>query len=223
MRTFLTEFQERKREVRRYMAVLRLADRDTADDTKRRFEKEARIFRAAALLVIYNAIEASARSAIQAIYDEIEQSATPFHLLHEQFRKRVIRDFKQHAGEDKAFAMQDVAVEMIIASFNSRRIFNGNVDAREIRDQSAHYGFKTDTDYTQSKHGEHLVTVKNKRNDLAHGILSFSSVGKDYTVRELLEIERCSLAYMEGILNNINDYLDQKAYLAPSPQKLASA
>ncbi|NOU06009.1 MAG: hypothetical protein HOO99_07485, partial [Hyphomicrobiaceae bacterium] len=214
MRPFLEEFYDRKREVGRYMAVLRLSEKTMSDATKRRMEREARIFRAAALLVIYNAIEASARSSIQAIYDEIEQSATPFSALHEALRRRIIKDFKAHAGEDAHQGMQNVAVEMVVASFNPRRIFNGNVDAREIKSQATDYGFDASTLYASSKNGEHLVTVKNKRNDLAHGIASFSAVGKDYTVRELLEIAKYSIGYMEGILTNIDKYLDNRAYLS---------
>jgi hypothetical protein len=216
MKTFLVEFYDRRAEVQQYLAVLRFAEKRLSGDIKTRKESEARIFRAAALLVIYNAIEASARSAIQAIYDEIEQSATPFSLLRQSIRRRVIRDFKVNAGEDAHHAMQNVAIEMIVASFNPQRVFSGNVDAREIRAQSKDYGFDTTTDYVTSQHGKHLVTVKNKRNDLAHGIASFSTVGKDYTLRELQQISRFSLAYMEGILKNIDKYLDERHYLEES-------
>ena len=213
MRTFLEEFYDRKREVRRYMAVLRVAEDAMTEPQRRRHDREARVFKAAALLVLYNAIEASARSAIQAIYDEIEQSNIAFESLHEPLRRRVLRDFKANAGVDASQSMQNVAIEMVLASFNSRRIFNGNVDAREIRNQSSDYGFDTTTEYSKSRNGSDLLTVKNKRNDLAHGIVPFSDVGKEYTVQELLNIQRYSLGYMEGILNNINTYLDQKCYL----------
>lgn len=213
MKTFLLEFYDRRNEVRQYLAVLTLAESRTDGDMRARKESEARIFRAAALLVIYNAIEASARSAIQAIYDEIEQSATPFNLLRESIRRRVIRDFKVNAGEDAHHVMQNIAIEMIVASFNPQRVFSGNVDAREIKSQSKDYGFDTSTRYEASQHGKHLLTVKNKRNDLAHGIVSFSTVGKDYTVRELREIARFSLAYMEAILKNVDKYLNDRHYL----------
>ncbi len=213
MRTFLTEFYDRRREVRRYMAVLRFAEAAVTDDQRRRHAREANIFKAAALLVLYNAIEASARSAIQAIYDELNQTNIAFEALHEQLRRRVLRDFKANAQLDKHESMQNVAIEMVVASFNHRRIFNGNVDAREIKRQSKDYGFDTKTEHSKARNGEHLLIVKDKRNDLAHGVAPFSEIGKQYTIQDLLEIQRYSLGYMEGILGNINTYLDQKCYL----------
>jgi DNA-binding phage protein len=58
--------------------------------------------------------------------------------------------------------------------------------------------------------------IKNKRNDLAHGNKSFAEIGKDITVEELLKIKEEVTAYLEQILNNINQYITGQDYLDKS-------
>ena len=55
--------------------------------------------------------------------------------------------------------------------------------------------------------------IKNKRNDLAHGNKSFAEIGRDITVEELLTIKEEVIAYLEQILNNINQYITRQDYL----------
>jgi DNA-binding phage protein len=56
----------------------------------------------------------------------------------------------------------------------------------------------------------------NKRNDLDHGNKSFAEIGKDITVEELLKIKEEVTAYLEQILNNINQYITGQDYLDKS-------
>ena len=213
MRSFLIEFQERRIDVRRYLASLVLAERKfSSGKFKSIHEAELRMFRASAILVIYNAIEASARAGIQAIYDEISVTHTSFDDLHSDLRRRVIRDFKLNFSADRADDIDIVALEIVTASFNARRVFNGNVDAKEIRDQAKDYGFKTNSEYKLTKHGSDLLTIKSRRNDLAHGDVSFGEVGREYLARDLYIMGKCALNYVESILNQIDGYLNQSGY-----------
>jgi hypothetical protein len=215
MRPFLEEFYERRRDVRRYLAVLVRSEQLIASGGVKRHERELRMFRAGALLVLYNAVEASARSGIQAIYDEIAETQTPFEELRETLRGRILKDFKNNASIEKHQGMRKVACEMITASFDPRKLFSGNVDAKEIRDQSNEFGFASTSSHVKTRHGADLLTIKEKRNDLAHGVLSFSEVGRDYTVDDIRKIGRYSLSYLEAVLLNIDRYLTAKDYLIP--------
>ncbi len=60
------------------------------------------------------------------------------------------------------------------------------------------------------------MTVKNNRNDLAHGIKSFAEVGKDKSADELIEIKNKVVEYLRQILEKIETYLDNQEYLDPS-------
>jgi len=100
--------------------------------------------------------------------------------------------------------------------------FSGNVDARRVREIGALYGFSTDTDKSRTRAGADLLTIKNVRNDLAHGQKTYDEVGRDYTFKELLEISCRSSAYVKAILDNIAVYLDGDGFLEPDPTVAAA-
>ena len=168
------------------------------------------------MLILYNAIEASVRDGIQAIYDELDQKRIPYGNLKDTFRKRVLRDFKKHASQEKDHNMADVAVDLINKSFKADKLFSGNVDARIIRDQAAELGICLNLVFSQTKNGEDLVKIKHQRNNLAHGIATFSQVGKEYSLREIEEIEKHSMAYLHAVLLSIDSYLSNQEYLKTS-------
>ncbi|WP_260987635.1 MAE_28990/MAE_18760 family HEPN-like nuclease [Roseomonas gilardii] len=214
MRPFLVQFHERRREVRRYLAVLLRAEREIDNQGLRRHDRELNVLRAAAILLLYNTVEAAARAGIQSIYDEIELTGTSLDELCEPLRRRVLRDFRSNATDRGIDAVGVAAKEMAALSFDPRRIFGGNVDARELRSQSSDYGFTIDADGRRTRMGEDLVIIKRKRNDLAHGITSFSEVGRDYTAKQIREMALRSLGYMEAMLTSIDNYLTSKQFRA---------
>ena len=67
---------------------------------------------------------------------------------------------------------------------------SGNVHARTIKDLAEKYGFSFTTNPRLTNNGRALEVVKNKRNDLAHGVFSFQAVGKGYTEKELIKMKK---------------------------------
>ena len=217
MRAFIEEFEKRRSEVRRYLAILVVAERRMSVVERRQFDDELKVFRAGALLVLYNAIEASARQGILAIYDDISSTSTLFDDLQQTLRIRVLSDFKLHAGEKSYPRIVRIAVDLVNESLNSDKLFSGNVDAKKIRDMAEVFGFDTTSAFHLTQHGQDLLTVKARRQDLAHGNESFSEVGKQYTTKDVRKIVRYSLAYMDAVLRHIDRYLDAQGYRTPSP------
>lgn len=216
---FYSEFIDRRSEVKSYLIALRFSEKmlkAARPEMRKEREKYVTMLRATALLVLYNAIEASARNAIEAVYDEFSSKSLMFGDLHESIRQRIISDFKNNVSPEKGMAMSDIAREIVIAGFDGRKLFSGNVDAREIRKVARRLGIDiSGADYATTMDGAKLVEVKDHRNDLAHGHKSFGAVGRDYTTRDLSEICRVSLAYMDHILSKVGDYLDDEDFLKP--------
>lgn len=167
------------------------------------------------MLILYNAIEASVRDGIQAIYDELDQKRIPYENLKSTFRKRVLKDFKRHASQDRDYNMANVAVDLINRSFKADKLFSGNVDARIIRDHAEQFGISLNLEFSETKNGADLVKIKYQRNNLAHGVTTFSEVGKEYTLSEIEEIEKHSMAYLNAVLLSIDSYLSNQEYLEP--------
>ncbi|RAY17718.1 MAE_28990/MAE_18760 family HEPN-like nuclease, partial [Enterobacter kobei] len=76
------------------------------------------------------------------------------------------------------------------------------------------YGFSTSSDYIHTKHGEKLSTIKQHRNDLAHGNVSFSEIGKNVSYQDLENVSLEVIAYLDAIATNIEDYIHSDGYLA---------
>ena len=219
-RFFYSEFRERRAEVFSYLAMLKLAERyssDMAASSKRRREKHLSLLRATTLLILYNAIEASARSAIEAIYDEFSAKTPAFGDLKETIRRRIVSDFKNNVRSETGSQMRNIAEEIVLAGFDGRKIFSGNVDAREIRKVAERYDIDvTGSDFNRTMNGQKLVEVKDKRNDLAHGRKSFAAVGREYTSNDVIHICKVSLAFMDHVLDRVSDYLEKESFLEPA-------
>lgn len=211
--TFLQDFEDRKRQVGHYLAVVTKAEREAALGSTRTSEGRLLVLRAGTFLVLYNLIEATTRGAIEAIHDRITTSGVPFSLLTLSLRKEVIRLFKREADSALHHTLEDFPAAFVTVALDQGFRLSGSVDAKAIRALGECYGFSCDTLKTATRDGADLLTIKRNRNDLAHGLKTFEEIGRDIPALELLLLTRRSTRYMGGILKNIAAYLDAEGYL----------
>jgi hypothetical protein len=86
------------------------------------------------------------------------------------------------------------------------------MDADIIREVCKGHGINF-TPNTESKGGARLKDVKTKRNELAHGTLSFAECGREYSLEDLLEIKDQTYLFLSGLLDGMNAYYDNEGYL----------
>jgi len=171
-----------------------------------------KILKSNLLIMLYNLIESSISNAIEEIHCNIHSNEISFNLLKDDFKSLIIKNTKQFKPNELISRINDIATDIIKHTFKKDDLFSGNVDAKQIRELAKQYGFNSNTDNTKTKGGWHLLTIKNKRNDLAHGNFSFAEVGKDYTVEELKDMKNTTICYISEILDNIESYLNNKEY-----------
>ncbi|GCL52482.1 hypothetical protein NIES3804_40720 [Microcystis aeruginosa NIES-3804] len=223
MQTVLIDFQERVEEINRYFAFLEKLGQETIqlsvlkDDGQRENipldSQLIKTLKANSFLLLYNLVESSMRNAVTAIFDELKNQRVSYNSVRIEIKKIVIQNFKKRSPENLHFKIKDISTDIIAAGFQSQELFSGNIDQREISKTARNFGFSFNTEYNKTKHGESLDMIMNKRNDLAHGNKSFAEIGKDITVEELLKIKEEVIAYLEQILNNINQYITGQDYL----------
>lgn len=126
-----------------------------------------------------------------------------------EIRHVVLNNLKQYNAKDILIDINVLATDVISRTFRKEKIFSGNVDARQIKKVANEYGFSP-----PSADGRDLLTVKASRNDLAHGSKSFSEVGRDYTMSTIIDIKEKVIAYLDSMLTNVADYINNKLYLA---------
>jgi MAE_28990/MAE_18760-like HEPN len=210
---FLEDFEDRKRQVRHYLAVVLREERGADLGASHVQQGRLLTLRAGTFLVLYNLIEATMRAAIQAIHDKITTSSVPFPALTPSLRKEAIRLFKKGADPVTDHTMVDFPAAFVTVALQQDIKMSGTVDAKAIRELSQCYGFSAHTNAAATRNGSDLLTVKRNRNDLAHGLKSFEEVGRDYTALELALLTRRATSFMGDILKNIGAYLDAEDYL----------
>jgi hypothetical protein len=209
------DFKERKDEIDAYFSFLSILSDEENILLKDRSKNILNILISNGFLLLYNFIEATLRNAILEIYDVIENKEITFEQLSENMKKIWIEqssshlsNFTQNVLNKHLFEITKSILTQESISFSKEKFsFSGNLDAKKIREIAKQYGFQ------MSSNGRNLVTIKNKRNHLAHGNFTFSEIGKDFTVGELESFKDETLAFLSDIINNIEKFIIQKQYL----------
>ena len=174
-----------------------------------------KILKASFFLMLYNMVESTMRESVIAIYDKIDSDSIHFNQLGSKLRKKILVDCKKNIGIDILHngTSNDIAKELLKVSMSEKKLFSGNIDSDLIKATALQYGFSYSTDPNRTKFGEKLRSIKDYRNDLAHGNLTFSEVGRSYDLNQLREYKDETIAYVQKIIENIADYLRNGGYL----------
>jgi hypothetical protein len=233
MKEILNEFKERVKEVDLYFDFLcnvlstdvnlHSAKTGVSQPVNVNVQK---ILKANFFLILYNLIEAIIKKSIQKIHDSMERDGLSYKLTrpeiqrilisyrYKQLRESNSANFVQAIEELLADALNDAAVKLDPDSIP----ISANLDAKKIRELARVYGFSEATKKAK-RGGADLLIVKNQRNSLAHGDLTFSECGRNYNISDLKRIKNEVIYFLEDILKNIKVYIDAKEYCSNSLKK----
>ena len=178
-----------------------------------------KILKANACLLLYNLVESSIRNGLNEIYDSIKNDKLAYETLRRELREIWVHDeFKPDPmrlpenNAKRVLEMLDLVVEAKYIQFDAKLLpISGNLDADVVRKLSAKFGFSYQTS-PSVKGGYHLVRVRIERNNLAHGLKSFTECGRDLTLETLVDIKRQVVVYIRQILRNIQHFVDRRQY-----------
>lgn len=169
-------------------------------------------------LMLYNQVESTAFSCVEAIYDGVHQKRISFNKLVPGFKKKILSDFRQayHSVDSLMVGLHNNDLSEVIAkaSLKLDKVFSGNVDARKLREVLAHYDLAI-TGPSPLNQGAELLSLKTARNSLAHGSASFEKYGRSLTVSDLDSLRNNIREYMSHVIRLTESYLVSEAYLAP--------
>ena len=185
-----------------------------------------KILKANAIILLYNLIESSIRSGLVYIYDSIATEGVNYRHLRKELQVLWLENWIKpdptrsfDASTKKIYALIERILAAEVASFDTDLIpIRGNLDAMQIRKLSEKYGFSARTRaYTHG--GDLLVLIKNGRNDLAHGIKSFTEYGRDLTFDGLMDMKSQVEKYIREILKNMERYVKGRKFQGSSRTK----
>lgn len=220
MNETLNIFDERKREIEFYYSVLVDIDTgakktiDTIDD--RLF---FRIMKSNFLLMLYNIVEATVTTGMLEVYEHLKNDECTYSSLITALQN-IWRDYKVKEVYDSSYELKAYTkrVETIVNNiidetpliFNKNMLnINGNLNAKRIKSICDNHCIR----YTVIDDDMKLENIRKKRNSLAHGDESFSNCARDITVSDLENIKDTVFSFLNGIIEGMKKYCDEKQYL----------
>ena len=85
-------------------------------------------------------------------------------------------------------------------------LYSGNLDSREIISVLKKYGI----DFEEK--ASELKTIKDDRNKLAHGELTFEEVGRNLSLPQLRHMKEKTFRYMESVIDIMNAFIENEGY-----------
>ena len=176
--------------------------------------------KAGIILMLYNAVESTVTKCLERIHEELIYQNLMFDdcndnlkqlvvVYYENVKSKVtdihneapyILKFHEYVTGNRGFGL----TYQQMSKFYS--LYSGNLDSREIKTVLDKYGI----DF-QERISE-LKTIKDRRNQLAHGELSFEEVGRGLSLQQLDHMRETTFSYLEKIVDEIKKYIEGKQY-----------
>ncbi|WP_050535608.1 MAE_28990/MAE_18760 family HEPN-like nuclease [Yersinia mollaretii] len=179
-------------------------------------EKRINILKSALHLMSYNLVESVARGCIEGIYDHISDNNVNYSSLKEKIQINILDRCIKDNENGKAFFSKvggEISDKIIQASLNLRKEFNGNVSKEVINKISKAYDI-TLTNSPECRNGIDLDTLKDIRNELAHGVTSFSNKGRNDSIEEVIRRINHINQYLLLIITCTEEYITRNGYLS---------
>lgn len=221
-------FNERIAEIDLYYLALNelYISKITSESSEKYLDDDfLKILKSNALLMIYNLVESTIMGGILEIYDVFSQQGLTYRMVRSEIQD-IWFSFKFNQVYDRTAhynSYRDKASEIITSILSDNPLLldrkatdiSGNLDADKIRSICREHGINFNL-ASRCHGGIVLSDVKNKRNNLAHGTISFAECGRDYSIEDLTKIKEETVFFLEDILSGMQNYYVNELYLSTS-------
>lgn len=177
-----------------------------------------KILKANLFLMLYNLMESTVRNSMEEIHDTINNENIDYKNCIDSIKALWIefnyKKFTQTSSKNITEIIKSIDVDKVIIDYNlySTKIksneISGNIDGQKIRKISEKYNIETN----KRVNGHKLLTIKNTRNRLAHGEVTFTEIGQNYEINELNLMRKECKIYLKEFLINVDKYIQNKKY-----------
>lgn len=177
--------------------------------------------KASVILVLYNIIESTMTKSLIKIHEVLKNEHLKYADLNPELKKIIMvyygnaisKSSDMHNASDfliKLFAYVNEEENFSISYDELSKyyqLYSGNLDAKAISTVLKKYGI----DF--SKKASELQTIKNNRNKLAHGELSFEEVGRNLSVPQLNVMMDRTFEYLSDVITKVEEFINSRGYL----------
>lgn len=182
-----------------------------------------KIFRSYLFILTYNLIESTIHNCLTEICDKIHDESLPYDCLspklQEYWRSCQLNFITRSSINLQKSKRKFEQVIQILENNESvdltliKPTISGNLDYRAIDKIINVFGFygKLEIDDLR-KLKQALLLFKNKRNQLAHGNISFTKASENLTIGELINMINSITQYMDQVIMNLDNFINEKRY-----------
>jgi len=175
------------------------------------------ILKANMFLLLYNLVESSFKEALGHLSEQINDSNLKYKDSIPEIRKLWIECEKKYFAKNPNDMpkleyfyniIENIKEESLsVPSSLQGAALPGNIDARKVRECMERYGITLNIE-----EGKQLVTVKNQRNNLAHGNVSFMECGRDLVISYLKYVKDDVILFMRAVLILLQEKCNSKYF-----------
>jgi hypothetical protein len=224
----MNEFNDRVADINAYYTILAFEDAVetyklkplvNTDQNQRLFIDNTmqKCMRANAIIMLYNLVESTFNNCIQGIYDAIRDDHLKYADVNDFLRKVWIGikykpdNSLEHIREkSKQILDSEIFKELEYDDLPSG--ISGNLDFPNMVEISKkfniNFGNVPDVENVKAT----LYYLKKNRNDLAHGNVTFSSVGASVSYQELDDYRKYTISFLNHCISVYDNYVHNKEY-----------
>lgn len=167
-------------------------------------------FKAEFLILLYNIVESTTCDCLNSIYDAIIDEGLSYADVIIEI-KQLWRNYLKKRKHPEADSDDSVLNPMKVEFEQLAISISGSMDYRKLVSVFKKHGCLVD-DSKGETYGHSFLVVKNKRNLLAHGNVSFSECGSGYIYKDLKKFKDDILEYMEDVVSVTKTFVVNKKY-----------
>jgi hypothetical protein len=172
-------------------------------------------------LMIYNIIEYTVANLVDSIYDEIKNNHLTYVDVNTSikglWRKTLLKAANDPNANFNTFLKKNE--EIIDAILNSKTIEMrsrntlpaGNLDGVSIKETFESHGIHVQTSSSNFR-PDILEDIKENRNNLAHGAVSFVDAVRTDTIEDIKRNERFVVGFLEELIDTVTTYIADQKY-----------
>lgn len=237
--TFLTAYEERKEELKEFIEVMEFFEKKEKsriesgqsefdqffhgiDGIGFSYQQLINILKSNASLMVYSIIEFTVSNLVQSIYDEIKVQGLSYLEVSESIRKIWREALLKKAANDPNASfntflkkheaiIQDILCCKILQVTSRQTLPGGNLDGEAIKHTFAAHGIKI---YTGSENfrPDLLESIKNSRNNLAHGSVSFVEAMSQNGIDDIKKTAVKVLLFLDELVDLVKEYIKTQQY-----------
>lgn len=172
-------------------------------------------------LMMYNIIEYTVSGLIDSIYDEIRMQNLSYidvnNSIRKVWRKSVLKAAKDPGANFNTFIKKN---EEIINHILSQATLNiharetlpaGNLDGISIREMFESHGVQIKI-HSENFRPDILGNIKENRNHLAHGAVSFVDAVRDDSIQDFEKYNKFITLFLEELIDVVDEYIGSQKY-----------